>query len=459
MLVSSPAALSCRACAGGFGRLRFQRARSVRAGVLGLAALFCLLIALSEARGQFPIRQVPERWTGASPVGVTREGETPAEPHAAQANAAAQTPHPAVARITVPEKDGVSYGSGTLIDARGKFGLVVTNWHVVRDAAGPITVEFPEGHKSQAEVIRTDKDWDLAALSILRPRAEPLPITAQAPQIGEWLSIAGYGGGQFRAAAGFVRAYNSPSIDLPQEFIELSAEARHGDSGGPILNQRGEVCGVLFGSAPGYTCGAYGGRVREFLATVIPGGEPGSDTTSPIAAPPITAPSIATPAADPTAIARTEMGPPRNYIPPQPQPQATALHQSPPPYVVGPIDKEEASLLTPAQLPAAPTAVEPQAAIDERLAVSLPTAGVAEAELSIRPSRVHAPVPPRAGSGSSPVTDINAAPSDQLLAAAWQRFGGTTLYDQAKSVLAILGTLAVAVQLWRFTSRREADEE
>lgn len=457
MLVSSPAALSCRACAGGFGRLRFQRARSVRAGVLGLAASFCLLIGLSPARGQFPIRQVPERWTGASTVGVSQEGAAAAESHIPRPMVAAsdaQTPHPAVARITVPEKDGVSYGSGTLIDARGKFGLVVTNWHVVRDAAGPITVEFPEGHKSQAEVIRTDKDWDLAALSILRPRAEPLPITAQAPQIGEWLSIAGYGGGQFRAAAGFVRAYNSPSIDLPQEFIELSAEARHGDSGGPILNQRGEVCGVLFGSAPGYTCGAYGGRVREFLATVIPGGEPGSDSAPLATAQPITAP-----AADPTAIARTEIGPPRNYIPPQPQPQATALHQSPPPYVVGPIDKEEASLLTPAQLPAAPTAIDPQVAIDDRLAVNLPATGAVEAEPLVRPSRVHAPVPPRAGTASSPVTDINAAPSDQLLAAAWQRFGGTTLYDQAKSVLAILGTLAVAVQLWRFTSRREADEE
>jgi hypothetical protein len=53
---------------------------------------------------------------------------------------------------------------------------------------------------------------------------------------------------------------------------------------------------------------------------------------------------------------------------------------------------------------------------------------------------------------------VNQAPADQLLAATWQRFGGTTFYDQAKSVLAIFGALAIAVQLWKFTNRREADE-
>ena len=63
-------------------------------------------------------------------------------------------------------------------------------------------------------------------------------------------------------------------------MLDLAAvEARQGDSGGPIINQRGEVCGVLFGSAPGYTIGSYGGRVRQFLATVIPNGQPGSDRT------------------------------------------------------------------------------------------------------------------------------------------------------------------------------------
>ena len=46
------------------------------------------------------------------------------------------TPHPAVARIIVPENGATAYGSGTLVDVREQFGLVITNWHVVRDGQG-----------------------------------------------------------------------------------------------------------------------------------------------------------------------------------------------------------------------------------------------------------------------------------------------------------------------------------
>jgi serine protease Do len=48
-------------------------------------------------------------------------------------------------------------------------------------------------------------------------------------------------------------------------MIELSVAARNGDSGGPILNGRGELAGVLFGSAFNRTSGAYCGRLRWFL--------------------------------------------------------------------------------------------------------------------------------------------------------------------------------------------------
>jgi hypothetical protein len=50
-------------------------------------------------------------------------------------------------------------------------------------------------------------------------------------------------------------------------MVELSAPARNGDSGGPILNDRGEIAGVLFGSAYGQTTGSYCGRLRYFLSS------------------------------------------------------------------------------------------------------------------------------------------------------------------------------------------------
>ena len=62
--------------------------------------------------------------------------------------------------------------------------------------------------------------------------------------------------------------YLSPGENQPFEMIELSAPARNGDSGGPILNSRGELAGVLFGSAFGRTSGSYCGRVHWFLSGV-----------------------------------------------------------------------------------------------------------------------------------------------------------------------------------------------
>jgi S1-C subfamily serine protease len=181
-----------------------------------------------------------------------------------------QRPHPAVVRISVEESDGVALGSGSLVDVRGELGLVITNWHVVRDAAGAITVLFPDGFRSAARILRMDRAWDLAALLIWRPRAAPIPIANAAPRPGEPLTIAGYGPGHYRTVMGRCTQYLAPSDHHPFEIVELSAAARQGDSGGPIFNASGELAGVLFGSGGGTTSGSYAGRVHQFLATIWP---------------------------------------------------------------------------------------------------------------------------------------------------------------------------------------------
>lgn len=179
-------------------------------------------------------------------------------------------PHPAVARIVVPEGNATAFGSGTLIDARDQFGLVVTNWHVVRDGTGDVEVIFPDGFRSKARALKVDRDWDLAALVIWRPPAHPVPIAAVAPQPGDQLTICGYGQGQYRVATGRCTQYYAPKLELPQHMVELDVEARQGDSGGPIFNDHGELAGVLFGAGGGTTLGSFGGRVGSFLATLAP---------------------------------------------------------------------------------------------------------------------------------------------------------------------------------------------
>lgn len=190
----------------------------------------------------------------------------------------AMAPHPAVCRVAVEERDGLAFGSGTLIDARERYGLVVTNWHVVRDASGTIEVRFPSGFRSEARPLKLDETWDLAALVIWRPPTEPATLAARPPQPGDRLTICGYGQGDYRAVTGRCTDYYSPEIGQPQELVELDVEARQGDSGGPIFNDRGELAGVLFGAAQGTTLGSFGGRVQAFLATLAPDiGRPSSD--------------------------------------------------------------------------------------------------------------------------------------------------------------------------------------
>lgn len=180
------------------------------------------------------------------------------------------TPHPAVARIIVPESDGTAFGSGSLVGVNKDHGLVITNWHVVRDGTGLVEVVFPDGFRSHAKPIKVDSDWDLAALVIWRPNIEPVKIAMQPPRQGDLLTIHGYGRGQYRIATGHCTNYFSPRVDFPHEMVELDVEARQGDSGGPIFNQRGELAGVLFGAGEGTTLGSFAPRVRYFLASAVP---------------------------------------------------------------------------------------------------------------------------------------------------------------------------------------------
>ena len=447
--MSSPPVSPQWVCANGSGRVRFIRARTIAAGLLVLAASTLLLLATPRACAQFPIRQLQQ---GASPYGQRLPARTVSGP--ATSTGQVVTPHPSVARITVIEKDGISYGSGTLVDSRGQFGLVVTNWHVIRDAAGSITVEFPDGFKSPAEVAKTDKDWDLAALSIYRPNCQPVPVSATAPQPGETLTIAGYGSGDYRMSSGRCTQYLAPGVEFPYEMVELSAEARQGDSGGPIFNQQGEVAGVLFGSGPGYTSGSYGGRVLQFLATVVPGGAPGSDGQSSLAA---LAPNA---------------------------PHATALHQPITPSAPPPANElpQDVTLLTPTTPPPAASLlsppsrealsrkfddvpldggeIDPRAAVtSDRLAANTPISATAEALGGDVPAvtLLQSALPPRNGAAAAPASDLNSAPPGQLFAALWKQIGGPSVLDQIKTALAAIGVLGILILFWRMGRRTEPE--
>jgi len=177
-----------------------------------------------------------------------------------------QPPHPAVCRIVAPEQAGTSLGSGVLVDVNRTQGLVLTNWHVIRESRSAVLVQFPDGFQSAGTVIRWDEAWDLAAIVIWKPGTTPVTLAASDPAPGEPLTIAGFGRGNYREETGDCTEYLAPGSGYPKEFVELRATARQGDSGGPIFNARRELAGVLFGQAEGRTIGSCSSRVRAFLA-------------------------------------------------------------------------------------------------------------------------------------------------------------------------------------------------
>ena len=116
---------------------------------------------------------------------------------------------------------GRRWAPARLVDVSDKHGLVITNWHVVKDAAGNVIVSFPDGFQSPGYVIKMDRDWDLAAVAIWRPNVAPMRITADAPRPGEMLTIAGYGSGNYLAQSGRCTQYLSPGNGFPYEIVWL----------------------------------------------------------------------------------------------------------------------------------------------------------------------------------------------------------------------------------------------
>lgn len=139
-------------------------------------------------------------------------------------------------------------GSGFVID---KAGHVVTNDHVVAGAKS-VQVSFSDNESLKAKVVGVDPSTDIAVLQVdARSRAlTPLELgDSDAVQVGDAVVAIGNPFGLDRSiTAGIVSALQRP-ITAPNGFtidhvIQTDAALNHGNSGGPLLNARGQVIGV-----------------------------------------------------------------------------------------------------------------------------------------------------------------------------------------------------------------------
>ena len=137
-----------------------------------------------------------------------------------------------------------SVGSGFIISSDG---YLITNAHVV-EGADEVNVTLTDKREFKAKVVGADKRSDIALLKI---EAKDLPkVTIGDPdklKVGEWVVAIGKPFGlENTMTAGIVSAKGR---DLPQEdlvpFIQTDAAVNPGNSGGPLLNLRGDVVGVI----------------------------------------------------------------------------------------------------------------------------------------------------------------------------------------------------------------------
>jgi S1-C subfamily serine protease len=147
---------------------------------------------------------------------------------------------------TSPELSAL--GSGFVID---KAGHIVTNYHVV-EGANDVTVSFSNRDTVKAEVVGTDPSTDLAVLRVNTSASGLRPLTlgnSDAVQVGDQVVAIGNPFGLDRTVtAGIVSALQR-LITAPNRFtidhvIQTDAPINHGNSGGPLINSRGQVIGV-----------------------------------------------------------------------------------------------------------------------------------------------------------------------------------------------------------------------
>ena len=171
---------------------------------------------------------------------------------------------PGVVTVTSSFGSTSGVGSGFVLDGRGG---IVTNAHVVAregrtsGRATEVYVQFADGNQVRARIVGTDPDADTALLRI-DPRGltlRPLPLGSSARlRVGEPVAAIGSPFGERQSLSVGVVSALDRTIESLTRFqiagaIQTDAAINRGNSGGPLLDARGRVVGIVraFASSDG----------------------------------------------------------------------------------------------------------------------------------------------------------------------------------------------------------------
>ncbi|WLT31598.1 trypsin-like peptidase domain-containing protein [Geothrix sp. PMB-07] len=143
------------------------------------------------------------------------------------------------------EQKAASSGSGVIISASGE---ILTNHHVIASMGGDNTLEVKtsDGKTYKATVLGKDKELDIALIKI---DAAHLPFAklgeSDSLRIGEWVVAIGNPFGlEHTVTQGIISAKGRKLDPGVSSFLQTDAAINRGNSGGPLLNLRGEVVGI-----------------------------------------------------------------------------------------------------------------------------------------------------------------------------------------------------------------------
>jgi putative serine protease PepD len=166
----------------------------------------------------------------------------------------AQLVSPSVVSLKVNSMAGGGTGSGSVIRTNSTISYIVTNNHVIENAAtgGTIEVELNNGEVLTGTIVGRDSEYDLAVVSV---RKGNLPVIVQgdssAVSIGD--AVVAFGsplGLSGTVTSGIISALNRPvttgstSIASYIDAIQTDAAINPGNSGGPLVDSQGRIVGV-----------------------------------------------------------------------------------------------------------------------------------------------------------------------------------------------------------------------